>query len=52
MLDVIRSMGWKRISLIYDIDTLGWAGTKEFNVPCERRSCQRDIAFTPFVLML
>lgn len=31
ILDVIRSMGWKRISLIYDIDTLGWSGKEEFN---------------------
>ncbi|GJJ73733.1 hypothetical protein EMPS_06091 [Entomortierella parvispora] len=31
MLDVVRSMGWKRISLIYDIDTLGWAGREYFS---------------------
>ncbi|KAG0017246.1 hypothetical protein BGZ82_000811, partial [Podila clonocystis] len=30
ILDVIRSAGWKRISLIYDIDTMGWAGREYF----------------------
>ncbi|KAG0025742.1 hypothetical protein BGZ81_006939 [Podila clonocystis] len=31
ILDVIRSAGWKRISLIYDIDTMGWAGREYFS---------------------
>ncbi|KAF8985974.1 hypothetical protein BGZ52_009706 [Haplosporangium bisporale] len=27
ILDVIRAAGWNRISLIFDIDTMGWAAT-------------------------
>ncbi|KAG0273101.1 hypothetical protein BGZ95_011104 [Linnemannia exigua] len=30
ILDVVRHMGWRRISLIYDIDTLGWSGREYF----------------------
>lgn len=29
ILDIIRAVGWKRISLIYDIDTMGWSGKKK-----------------------
>ncbi|KAK3846161.1 MAG: hypothetical protein J3R72DRAFT_516456 [Linnemannia gamsii] len=31
LLDVVRSMGWRRISLIYDINTLGWSGREYFS---------------------
>ncbi|KAF9546684.1 hypothetical protein EC957_009444 [Mortierella hygrophila] len=31
LLEVVRSMGWKRISLIYDINTLGWSGREYFS---------------------
>ncbi|KAG0091951.1 hypothetical protein BGZ92_011214, partial [Podila epicladia] len=30
IMDVLRTAGWKRISLIYDIDTIGWAGREYF----------------------
>ncbi|KAG0326636.1 hypothetical protein BG000_001292 [Podila horticola] len=30
ILDVVRLAGWKRISLIYDIETMGWAGREYF----------------------
>lgn len=26
-LDTIFRLGWKRITLIYDVDIIGWAGT-------------------------
>ncbi|KAG0294926.1 hypothetical protein BGZ96_000163 [Linnemannia gamsii] len=31
LLDVIKNMGWTRISLIYDINSLGWAGREYFS---------------------
>ncbi|KAG0040488.1 hypothetical protein BGZ82_002204 [Podila clonocystis] len=31
ILALLRAAGWKRISLIYDIETLGWAGREYFS---------------------
>ncbi|KAG0089092.1 hypothetical protein BGZ92_005307 [Podila epicladia] len=31
ILTLLRAAGWKRISLIYDIDTIGWAGREYFS---------------------
>ncbi|KAG0033379.1 hypothetical protein BGZ81_008589 [Podila clonocystis] len=31
ILALLRTAGWKRISLIYDIETLGWAGREYFS---------------------
>ncbi|KAF9904094.1 hypothetical protein EC991_003069 [Linnemannia zychae] len=36
LLDVIRSMGWRRISLIYDINTLGWSGREYFSARAQK----------------
>ncbi|KAF9331878.1 hypothetical protein BG006_005252 [Podila minutissima] len=30
IMDVVRAAGWNRISLIYDIETIGWAGREYF----------------------
>ncbi|KAF9294506.1 hypothetical protein BGZ88_003764 [Linnemannia elongata] len=36
LLDVVKSMGWRRISLIYDINTLGWSGREYFSARAQK----------------
>ncbi|KAF9579093.1 hypothetical protein BGW38_004800, partial [Lunasporangiospora selenospora] len=47
MLDVAWNLGWRRISLIYDIDTLGWEGREYLS----KRTEQMGIYILSYILL-